>query len=176
MRGAMWGVVLGGLVFASAVHADSLIGGKEALTTLGDFQRHFSKQPYSVLILDRRERQPIHLEPIDAVLFSPGKGSFEKIRSRDRNHRLLLNSAGGRAGETLTPELLQRLLGLIKSNHMVPYILKDENGQERLVVFTDPYNNCTAHQTSKGISVSVHADPFGRPKTLEENPIWIRKY
>ena len=161
-------------IFVSTVQTDSLVGGKDTLPLLGDLEKHFSKQPYSVLVLERHDRQPIHLEPVDAILFNPGGGSFERIRSRDRDHRLLLNSAVGGRGEALTSELLKRFLTFIKSNHMVPYVLKDENGVEQMVVFVDPYNTCTAHRTSKGILVSVESDPSHRLKTLEENSIWFR--
>ena len=176
MRRIVFGIILTGLMFASVAHADPLVSRREALPLLGDLEQHFSKQPYSVLVLERRDRQPIYLEPVDAVLFSPGSGSFEKIQTRDRNHRLLLNSPTGAAGETLTGERLKRLLTLIKSNHMIPYVLKDENGMEQMVVFADPYNTCAATRTAKGILVSVEADPGHRAKTLEERAIWLRKY
>ena len=176
MRRVVGGILLAAFVFVSAVWADSLVDGKEALTLLGDMRRHFSKRPYSVLLLERVDRQPPYLEPIDAILLNPGEGSFEKIQTRDRDHRLLLNSSAGRSGETLTPELWQRLMLLIKMNHMVPYVFKDENGQEQMVAFVDPYNSCTASRTQKGILVSVEAHPSFRQKTLEENSIWFRKY
>lgn len=169
-------IILAGFLFVSHAWADPLIGGKEALTLLGDLKRHFSKHPYSILVLERHDRQPIHLEPIDAILFNPGEGSFEKVRTRDRNHRLVLNSPVGQPGERLTPERLERFLNLIKANHMVPYILKGTDGEERMVVFVDPYNVCRATQGPKGVLVSVEADPFGRARTLGENPIWFRKY
>jgi len=170
-------VILALCLFASAAQADALTGGIEAKRLLGDLKRHFAKQSYSVLILERHDRQPIHLEPIDAILFNPGGGSFEKIRIRDRNHRLILNSPVGSRGEELTPDLLKRLLGLIERNHMVPYVLKDVEGRERMVVFTDPYNVCNAHKSSKGIFVSIESHPFRRSKTLvEESPVWFRKY
>ena len=176
MRGIVFWFILIGFLVISAAHADPLVSRREALPLLGDLERHFSKRPYSVLVLERRDRQPIHLEPVDAILFNPGAGSFEKIQTRDRNHRLLLNSTVGAAGETLTSERLKKFVALIKSNHMIPYVLKDENGVEQMVVFADPYNTCTATRTAKGILVSVEADPGHRAKTLEERAIWFRKY
>ena len=129
MRRIVFCFILTGLLFASTVHAESLVSRREALPLLGDLERHFSKRPYSVLVLERRDRQPIHLEPVDAILFNPGAGGFEKIQSRDRNHRLVLNSPVGSAGEALTPERLKRFIAFIKSNHMIPYVLKNENGE-----------------------------------------------
>ena len=170
------GIILAAFVFVPAVWADSLVGGKEALTLLGDMRRHFSKRSYSILLLERLDRQPPYLEPVDAILFNSGGGSFKKIQTRDRDHRLILNSPAGGAGETLTPEFWDRLIGLIKRNHMVPYVLKDENGQEQMVAFVDPYNTCTATRTPKGILVSVEAHPSFRQRTLEENSIWFRKF
>lgn len=176
MRRIILGTILLGFLFASTVQADSLIGGKEAMALLGDLKRHFAKRPYSVLVLERHDRQPIYLEPVDAILFNPGSGGFEKIRNRDRDHHLVLNSPVGSSGETLTPERFTQLLTLMKSNHMVPYVLKDENGEEQMVVFVDPYNTCSATRTSEGILVSVEADPAHRGRTLEERAIWLRRY
>jgi len=163
------------LFYALDVQADPLISRKDAHRLLGDLESYFSQQPYTVFVLFRKKHQPIHLDPIDAILFHPGRASVKKIRSRDRDHRLLLNSPVGRPGEWLTPVLLKRLLNLIKYNHMIPYVLESE-GEERVVVFTDPYNHCAMIRTPKGIRVFIESGPFHHQKTLEERAIWFRKY
>jgi len=168
--------IVGGLGAASFAYADALVKGKEASKLLGDLERHFSKGSYAVLVLERRDRQPIHLEPIDAIVLNPAGGSFKKVRSRDRVHRLLVDTPGGSGGMALTPQLTQRLLSLIKTNHMVPYVLKDAAGEEKLLVFADPYNSCTISERDGGIDLSVRERPSRRPVTMEEERIWFRVY
>ena len=177
MKKILFSIVLAVTMAGASAQAETLISGKEAAKLLGmDQKRHFTKGTYSVLVLDRHDRQPIQLDPIDAILFNPGGGSFKKLRTRDRDHRLLVNSPVGRRGEALTPDLLTRLFTLIEANHLVPHILKDETGNELLVVFTDLYNVCEVRRTEKGIFVWVLEHPSRMGLSLKRSWIWFKKY
>ena len=153
----------------------TLLIGKRAKEAVGKPKVHLAEGTYSVLILYRNERNPIHLEPIDAVIFNTGGGNFEKKRIRDRDQVVVLNNPSGRAGEKVTPETLPRYLSLLEENHMIPFVFQGTKGEERALIYTDPYNSCYVYETKEGLRVDVRS-PSYRYRSLKENPFSFRVY
>ncbi len=151
-----------------------LLRGKEAKAEIGRKPAsYFSGKSYSVLVLERKDRDRPHRDPIDAVIFNTGGGTFDKRRTRDRNQVVVLDSAKGRSGAPLDAETLSKVLSVIEKNHMVPAIFRRRSGEEQAVVFTDSSNVCDVYETPKGIRVHVKRASFDR--SLVENPIRVRK-
>ena len=159
---------------SSVCEGGTLFIGQKAKKRIGGPRAHLSSKAYSVLILRRVDRDPIHLEPIDAIIFNTGGGTFKKKRTRDRDHIVLLDSPVGRPGEVVTAEGLEKYLTLIESNHMVPFVYEGQKGEELAVIYTDPYNTCYAYETPEGIRIDIKS-PSSRHRSLEEYTIQIRK-
>lgn len=153
----------------------TLFIGQKAKKLIGKPKDRFSSKNYSALILTRTDRNPTHLEPIDAVLFNPEGGTFEKKRSRDRDHIVILDGPTGKRGEPVTAETLPKYLALLEMNHMVPFVYQGDKGEELAVIYTDPHNTCYAYETPAGIRVDVK-HPSSRHRSLEEYSIQMRVY
>jgi len=132
-----------------------LLSGKAAKAHLGQLQHHFNQGSYSVLLLARKSRTPSYLDPIDAIIFNTGGGTFDKKRGRDRDQIVLLDSPEGHPGERLTSNILLNYLASIDRNHMKPFVLQGKQGEELAVVFTDPHNRCKAFETEDGVRIVV---------------------
>lgn len=163
--GATWGRCEGG----------TLLIGNDAKGRIGNPKEHLSKVPYTVLILDRDSRNPIHLAPVDAVIFNTEGGKFLKKRTDDRDQIVLLDVAAGLPGVTVTEETLPEYLSLIEDNHMIPFVFQDDFGKELAVIYTDPYNICYAYETPNGIRIHVKHSPTRVYRSLEDKPLRIRK-
>ena len=175
MKKLMFFLALWVLVAGSSCDAGTLLIGKKAKALVGKPKDHLSASSYTVLVLERNDRNPPHLDPIDAIIFNPGKGTFEKKRTRDRNHRVILDSPTGRPGEKVTPSSLQKYLSLIEANHMIPFVFQGKKGEELALIYTDPYNTSFVYEMPDGIRVDV-TGPFGnRHRGFDEMPIHIRK-
>ena len=164
------------LVFmgASISEAGTLIIGRGAKKRIGGLKGHLSSRSYSVLVLNRVDRDPIYLDPIDAIVFNTDGGNFRKKRTRDRDHIVILDDPLGYPGEGVTPETLQKYLSLIESNHMIPFVYQGRMGEELAIIYTDPYNTCYAYETPEGIRIDVKS-PSSRYRSLEKYTIHFRK-
>ena len=162
------------LMESAVCEGGTLFIGKEAKRQIGSPEKHLSSRTYSVLTLSRVERDPIDLDPIDAIIFNPSGGPFRQRRNRDRDHIVILNDPTGRRGEKMTPESVEKYLSLIESNHMVPFIYVGQKGEELAVIYTDPHNTCYAYETPEGVRIDIKS-PSSRHRSLEEYTIHIRK-
>ncbi|MFH1858331.1 MAG: hypothetical protein ABH845_05470 [Candidatus Omnitrophota bacterium] len=158
----------------SFCEAGTLVMEEDAKDRIGKPEEHFLSQPYSVLLLERKTRNPIHLEPIDALIFNTGGGKFRKIRAQDRNQVVVLDTMAGFPGDRVTKDNLATYLGLAEANHMTPFVFEGEDGKELAVIYVDPYNICYAYQTPKGIRIQVKGAPFQLYRSLEDKPIRLR--
>jgi hypothetical protein len=109
--------------------------GKKAEEYIGDLSDRIAKSSYSVILLERRNRDNLTNAKLDGIVLMPLNAKFRYIRQLDEDHRLKLNVASGRQAVALDPSNIAEYGRLIKENKLNPHVILDKQAKEVMIVY-----------------------------------------
>lgn len=123
------------LGICGSIIARQAFGAQPGAQYVGNLTDRLSSKPYYAIKLERRNKLP-DKDFIDAIVFTPLSSGYRYIRREDADHRLVINSVKPRQqAAQVQPADIPEYEKLIKTDDMVPYLVRNKKGEELAIVY-----------------------------------------
>jgi hypothetical protein len=155
------------LIFALPLAGQATeLSGKKAQDYIGNLSERVRKNSYSVILLERRNRDTITDAELDGIIFNPLGDKYHYIRRLDDEHSLKLNVTDGRQASLVSPNNISEYETLIKENKLDPHVILDKDGKELGIIYCSLKNQITWSKNKKGEILLEVKDVFKREELM----------